>query len=184
MELTRLLQAWSRGEPDADVKVFPLVYEELRTLAASYLRKERPGHTLQPTALVHEAYIRLMGGEAPEWESRKHFFSIAARVMRQILVDHARKHQRDTRGGGLRPITLVDDLVAAPQELEDWLAVDRALEQLTALEPRKANAVELRYFGGLSIEETAEALEVSVMTIHRDLRFAEAWLNRELGASR
>jgi RNA polymerase sigma-70 factor (ECF subfamily) len=184
--LTGLLQSWrrgGRGGKEAEAAVLPLVYDELRSLAVSYLRKERPGHTLQPTALVHEAYLRLSGGAAPEWESRKHFFSIAARLMRQILVDHARRHLRGKRGGGVRPIPFGEDSYASPRHLDDWLAIDRALEELTKLDSRKAEAIELRYFGGLTVEETAQALEISVMTAHRDLRFAEAWLNRVLRSS-
>jgi RNA polymerase sigma factor (TIGR02999 family) len=159
----------------------PVVYQELRKIAAGYLKRERPEHTLQPTALIHEAYLRLMGGDLPSWQSRAHFYGVAARVMRQILVEHARGHAAAKRGGGARKVALDDATLFSPARSADLVALDDALVALSAFDERKGRVIELRFFGGLSLEETAEALGVSVATIGRELRLAQAWMQRELG---
>lgn len=179
-EVTELLNAAGKGEPGALERVLPLVYNELRQLAESYFRAERPDHTLQTTALVHEAYLRLVNAPNLAWQNRRHFFGIAAQAMRQILVDHARQRGAEKRGAG-RLVTLDDDAAQVTTHSEDILGVDEALHRLAALSPRAARVVELRYFAGLSIEETAETLEVSVATVKRDWVSARAWLQRELG---
>lgn len=178
-EVTELLNAASTEGPGALERVLPLVYEELRMLADRYLRDERPNHTLQTTALVHEAYLRLVDAPNVSWENRRHFFGIAAHAMRQILVDHARRRTAAKRDGG-RQVTLEDDAVATPTATEDILGVDEVLHRLAAQAPRAAQVVELRYFAGLSIEQTAETLDVSVATVKRDWLMARAWLQREL----
>jgi RNA polymerase sigma-70 factor, ECF subfamily len=162
--------------------LLPLVYDELRRLAASYLRGERAGHTLQPTALVHDAYVRLAGGGAVTWENRAQLFTIAAQAMRHVLVDHARGRLREKRGGGAVRVTLGDDAVGPSEPDESLVALDEALEALEALDPQKGRIVELRYFAGLTIEETAEALSLSQATIKRDWTLARAWLRRELSS--
>ncbi len=156
-----------------------LVYDELRALAASYLRRERADHTLQTTALVHEAYLRLTGQHGTIWQNRGHFFGIAAQAMRRVLVDHARRRKAEKRSGG-RAITLPDDLTPGAVEPDEILAVDQALERLAVLDPRQARIVELRYFAGLTVEKTAAVLEVSPATVKRDWVSAKAWLQREL----
>jgi RNA polymerase sigma-70 factor, ECF subfamily len=177
-EVTLLLAEWANGNQQALDELTPLVYRELRQLAASYLRKERLGHTLQPTALVHEAYVRLVDQANPNWQSRSHFFGVAARLMRQILVDHARRKQAGKRAVIKVPL---DEAVSFRHERSrDLMALDNGLNALEKLDPRKCKAVELRYFGGLSMEEIAEALEVSAITVRRDLRMAEAWLHQEM----
>lgn len=179
-EVTQLLNAVGTGQPGALDRVLPLVYEELRALAQGYFRDERPDHTLQTTALVHEAYLRLVNAPNLNWENRKHFFGIAAQAMRQILVDHARAHGAQKRGAG-RQVTLDDDAASVGSTADDILGVDEALERLATLSPRAARVVELRYFAGLSIEQTAETLDISVATVKRDWVSAKAWLQRELG---
>jgi RNA polymerase sigma factor (TIGR02999 family) len=154
----------------------PLIYRELRQLADSYLRRESPAHTLQPTALVHEAYLRLVDQHAPDWENRSHFFGIAARIMRQILVDHARSHQAHKRGGDLKKVSLAECLNTAAEYSADLVALNEALTELERFDARKAKIVDLHFFGGLTFQETAEALGVSKATVERDLRAAEAWL--------
>jgi len=177
-EVTLLLAEWAKGNQKALDDLTPLVYRELRRLAASYLRKERQGHTLQPTALVHEAYVRLVDQTNPTWQSRSHFFGVAARLMRQILVDHARRKQAGKRAGIKVPF---DEAVSFRRERSrDLVALDSALTELDKIDPRKCKAVELRYFGGLSMEEIAHMLEVSEITVRRDLRMAEAWLRQEM----
>jgi len=177
-EVTLLLAEWAKGNQKALDDLTPLVYRELRHLAASYLRKERQGHTLQPTALVHEAYVRLVDQTNPTWQSRSHFFGVAARLMRQILVDHARRKQAGKRAGIKVPF---DEAVSFRRERSrDLVALDSALTELDKIDPRKCKAVELRYFGGLSMEEIAHTLEVSEITVRRDLRMAEAWLRQEM----
>ncbi len=177
-EVTLLLAEWAKGNQNALDDLTPLVYRELRQLAASYLRKERQGHTLQPTALVHEAYVRLVDQTNPSWQNRSHFYGVAARLMRQILVDHARRKQAGKRGGLKVPL---DEVVSSQQERSrDLVALDSGLNALEKLDPRKCKAVELRYFGGLSMDEIAQALDVSPVTVRRDLRMAEAWLHREM----
>ena len=181
-EVTRLLAELARGEPVAEL-LFPLVYEELRDLASAQLRREKPGHTLQPTALVHEAFLKLAGQERARFESRSHFLAIAATAMRRVLVHHAEKRGSQKRGGGrAREATGALDAVVAPDagEAVDLLALDEALTRLAALDERKAKVVELRYFAGLSVEEVAEAQGSSPATVKRDWEFARAWLLREL----
>jgi RNA polymerase sigma factor (TIGR02999 family) len=179
--VTLLLRDWRAGDRAALDELMPQVYAELHRLAAGYLRHERPGHTLRPTELLSEAYLRLVGSGHPEWNDRVHFFAIAARVMRQILVDHARKRGAGKRGAGERPATL-DEQIAAVDRPEELVALDAALVALGAFDERKARVVELHYFGGLTQEEIAAVLDVHVNTIARDLRVAEAWLHRELSA--
>ena len=180
-EVTRLLLEWRAGNEAALEAVTPFIYSELKTMAASYMRRERDGHTLQPTALVHEAYLRLAGKGGPAWEDRTHFYSIAARLMRQILVDHARKHLTGKRGQGLRAVTLNEAVLLGPYNAEQFIGISTALDRLAKLDERKARAIELRFFGGLTVEEIAAILKISVMTVNRDLRFAESWLFSELG---
>jgi RNA polymerase sigma-70 factor, ECF subfamily len=179
---TKLLSRASAGDSKAVSQLMPLVYDELRRLAASYIRRERPGQTLQATALVNEAYIRLIGEKAHNWQNRTHFLAIAALSMRQILVQRARTRKAAKRGGDPQRITLDEQLLpAAPDKSEvDMLALDTALEKLAALNERQAKIVELRYFGGLSVEEAAEALGISPATVKRDWTLARAWLKREL----
>ena len=179
-QVTRLLLDVKNGDPEAVDRLMPIVYEELRRLAAHYLRDERSANTLQPTALVNEAYLRLVAQQMPDWESRAHFFGVAAHLMRQILVDHARKRRSQKRGGGQTPASLDDVIAFAPLKSDDIVALDDALTALAAVDARKAKVIELRFFGGLSVEETARALDVSVGTIGREQRMAEAWLHREL----
>lgn len=177
-EITELLQALEAGAPDAVDRLIPLVYEELRLLASGYLRSERPDHTLQTTGLVHEAYLRLVDQRRTTWKNRSHFFGIAAQAMRRILVDHARRRRSVKRDGG-RPITLDEE--ARGRDDQDILDVDEALGRLARLDERQARIVELRYFAGLTIEETAQALEISPATVKREWMSARAWLQRELG---
>ena len=174
--VTQLLLAWTSGNRAALEELIPVVYPELRRIAARYLRHERVGHTLQPTALVHEAYLKLIDQERAEWQNRAQFFGVAAQLMRRILVDHARERAADKRGGGVRPVTLVDAMAAAPDRGIDILALDEALERLTALYPEQGHLVELRYFGGLTIEETGEVLGLSPATVKRQWAVARAWL--------
>lgn len=179
-EVTLLLAQWAKGDLNALNDLTPLVYRELRQIAASYLRKEPQGHTLQPTALVHEAYLRLVDQTNPTWQHRSHFYGVAARLMRQILVDHARRKQAGKRGG--LKVSL-DEAVSFQQERSrDLVALDAGLNALEKLDPRKCKAVELRYFGGLSMEEIAQTLDVSTITVRRDLRMAKAWLHQEMQA--
>lgn len=178
-QVTLLLEAWRSGDPSAFDRLLPLVYQELHALARRALRGERGGQTLQTTALIHEAYLRLAGGVI-EVQDRGHFYAVAARAMRRILVDHARSRGRKKRGGGIRPVTLDEQLAGNDDQPEDLEALDEALTRLSALDERKARAVELHYFGGLSYDEVAGALEISPATVHRDLRLAKAWLYREM----
>jgi RNA polymerase sigma factor (TIGR02999 family) len=178
-DVTRLLKEWAKGAQPALEALTPLVYAELRRLAGACLRSEAPGHTLQPTALVHEAFLRLVGN-APNCENRAQFYGVAAHLMRQILVDHARTRQAVKRGGHFVHVSLEDDLVMSQDQEPILVALDEALELLAAVDPRKARVVELRFFGGLSVEESAEALDVSEVTVRRDWQFAKAWLLREL----
>ena len=177
--MTLLLRDWRSGDRAALDELMPLIYGELHKLAASYLRSERPGHTLRSTDLISEAYLRLLGGAPPELSDRTHFFGIAARTMRQILVDHARKRSAGKRGAGERPITL-DDQVALASRPDQLVALDAALEAFEAVDERKARVVELHYFGGMTQEEIATLLAIHINTVARDLRLAEAWLNRRL----
>ena len=177
-ELTRLLHAWRDGDEGARDQLLPIVYADLRRRAAAHLRGERQGHSLRPTDLVHEAYLRLRG-RCPSWENRDQFFGVASRLMRQILVDHARARAAAKRGRGLR-VTLDERLASAPAAQPDVLDLDRALDELTALDERQGRLVELRYFGGLTIDEAAALLEVSVATANREWVTARLWLYRRL----
>jgi len=179
-QVTLLLLEVKNGNGQAIDQLIPIVYDELRRLAARYLRDERAAETLQPTALVHEAYMRLVSQDMPEWECRSHFYGVAAHLMRQILVDHARRHRSQKRGGGIAPVPLDDVLAFAAGTSDDMLALDEALTSLAAVDARKCRVIELRYFGGLTVDETARALNVSVGTIGREQRLAEAWLHRHL----
>jgi RNA polymerase sigma-70 factor (ECF subfamily) len=174
-EVTALLTAWSDGDESAYDKLVPLVYEELHRLAHRYMRRERDGHTLQTTALVGEAYMRLVG-QRVEWQNREHFFAASARLMRRILVDHARSRGYQKRGGGARRVPLEDVLEMTEERATELVALDEALDALARIDERKARVVELRYFGGLEIEETAQLLGVSPNTVKRDWRTARAWL--------
>jgi RNA polymerase sigma factor (TIGR02999 family) len=176
--VTGLLREWVRGNQQALADLTPLVYAELRQLAASYLRRERQGHTLQPTALVHEAYMRLVDQSQPNWENRSHFYGVAARLMRQILVDHARRRNAGKRAG--INVSLEQAASFQQERSGDLIALDTGLTALEKVDPRKCKAVELRYFGGLSLDEIAETLGVSAVTVRRDLRMAEAWLQKEM----
>ena len=182
VDVTEILQDVRHGDKDAPARLMPLVYEELRRLADHYLRQERPDHTLQPTALVHEAYLKLVDQTRVDWQNRAHFFGVAAQIMRRILVDHARRHRASKRGGYQQKMTL-DEAVDYSQSRElNLVALDEALNTLSHLDPRQSQIVELRFFGGLSIEETAEALNVSPATVKVDWSMAKAWLRREIGA--
>lgn len=179
--ITQLLIAWSDGEREALEQLVPLVYDDLRRLAAGYMGRETPGHALQPTALVHEAYVRLIDQRRVQWRNRAHFFGVAASMMRRILVDHARRRRADKRGGGAERVTLVGDDVAAPAQHDiDVLALHESLERLAAFDPGQERIVELRYFGGLTIEETAEVVGVSPATVVREWTIAKAWLRANL----
>jgi RNA polymerase sigma-70 factor (ECF subfamily) len=176
-EVTLLLGEWAKGNQRALDELTPLVYRELRRLAASYLRRERQGHTLEPTALVHEAYMRLVNLTHPKWQNRAHFFGVAARLMRQILVDHARRKLARKRNTS-RVASEAPELQT--NRLHDLLALDAGLTSLNKFDRRKCKAIELRYFGGFSVDEIAQALDISVVTVRRDLKMAEAWLHEEM----
>jgi RNA polymerase sigma-70 factor (ECF subfamily) len=179
--ITQLLIDWGNGDQAALEKLMPLVYSELRRLATNYLRRERAGHTLQPTALVNEAYLKLVGQRNAKWQNRAHFFAISAQLMRRILVDHARRNQADKRGGSEKQrlsITSVEEL--ATQSAVDLLALNEALEELAKMDPQQSRIVELKFFGGLSIPETAEVLGVGHATVEREWKSARAWLRRQL----
>jgi RNA polymerase sigma factor (TIGR02999 family) len=178
--VTELLQGWRAGDSRALDALLPLVYDELRRLAHHHLRNERSDHTLQSTALVHEAYLRLVGQDFPAWKSRAHFFAIAAQLMRQILVDYARRRRASKRGSGVCMLTL-DDAVALPQGKKiDIVAIDDALSALAEIDPRQSRVVELRFFAGLSLEETSEVMGIATATVQRDWTAARAWLYREI----
>jgi RNA polymerase sigma factor (TIGR02999 family) len=180
-DVTQLLLDWSRGDRTALDRLMPLVYDELRTLAGRSLRHERTGHTLQGTALVHEAYLKLVDQRRVRWQDRAHFFAVAAQVMRRILVDHARRHGAAKRGSGKPGLPPDEADAAAPQApLVDWLALDRALDRLATIDERQVRIVELRFFGGLTIEETAEVLKISQATVKNEWSLARGWLYREL----
>jgi RNA polymerase sigma factor (TIGR02999 family) len=182
-DVTQLLQAWSVGEPDALAKLTPLVYQELRRLAQRYMAQERPGQTLQATALVHEAYLRLVGVKKLNWQNRAQFFGVSAQFMRRILVDRARSRRSLKRGGDAQPVSFDEALVLSPEPGQDLVALDDALKTLATMDPRRSRVVELRFFGGLTVEETAEVLHVSPETVMHDWKLAKAWLLRELGGS-
>ncbi len=174
--VTELLQEWQQGDREALDRLTPLVYDELRRIAHAYVQRERSGHTLETTALVNEAYLRLAGGQNVNWQNRAHFFAVAAQVMRRILIDHARKRHYMKRGGEAQQVSLDEASVMTEVRATELVALDDALEELAQLDPRKSRVVELRYFGGLSLEETADVLEISMMTVRRDWRAAKAWL--------
>ncbi len=180
-EITQLLVRWKQGDQSAETELTPVLYRELHRLAERYLRDERAARTLQPTALVNELYLGLVAKELPDWESRAHFFGISAHRMRQILVEHARKRGTAKRGGDAEKVTLDEMVCFAPGRSRELLALDDALTALAKVDARKAKVIELRYFAGLSVEETAEMVGVSVATVGREQRFAEAFLRREMG---
>jgi RNA polymerase sigma factor (TIGR02999 family) len=177
-ELTQLLADWGNGDRSALDKLFPLVHSELRRIAQRQMSQERPGHTLQATALVNEAYLKLTGQQGFDWQNRAHFFAVCAQVMRHILIDHARAHARDKRGGGAVKVSLNDALVVAEDQAAHFIALDEALRVLERLDPQKGKIVELRYFGGLSVEEAGEVMNVSPRTVRREWQRAKAWLYR------
>ncbi|HEY6244527.1 MAG TPA: sigma-70 family RNA polymerase sigma factor [Pyrinomonadaceae bacterium] len=182
-DVTQLLVAWGNGDQAARDELMPLVYAELHRLAHRHIKKERPGHTLQTSALVNEAFVRLVDQRDVHWQSRAHFFGIAAQMMRRILVDYARKRRFAKRGGDQLQVSLNEELVAANQRSADVVLLDDALTQLAEIDERKSKVVELKFFGGLSIEETAEALDVSPGTVMRDWTLAKAWLRRAMSRS-
>jgi RNA polymerase sigma factor (TIGR02999 family) len=179
--ITQLLVDWGKGDQAALEKLMPLVYDELRRLASNYLRRERATHTLQPTALVNEAYLKLVDQRNAKWQNRAHFFGISAQLMRRILVDHARQHQAAKRGGSNQQrLSITSAERVAKQPEVDLLALNEALEELTQMDPQQAQIVELKFFGGLSIDETAEVLGICHATVERDWKMARAWLRRQL----
>ena len=183
-DITQLLSRWSAGDRGALDHLVPAVYAELRRMAGRYLRRERPHHTLQPTALVHEAFVKLVDQRAVQWQNRAHFFGVAAQLMRRILVDHARERAADKRGGGFHRVPLDDALAVSASSQIDVLAVDDALNRLAAIDPDQVRLVELRFFGGLTIEETAEVLGWSSGSVKREWTVAKAWLQREISGGR
>jgi RNA polymerase sigma-70 factor, ECF subfamily len=178
-EVSGLLRAWSEGDRGALDLLTPVVYDELRRLARRYMRGERPGHSLQTTALVNEAYMRLVDYKSMQWQNRAHFFAVSSQLMRRILVEHARRHNLK-RGGGVQHVSLDDTAEVGGDRAADLVALDDALDALARLDPRKVQVVEMRFFGGLSVEETAEVLKISPVTVMRDWSTAKAWLYREL----
>lgn len=179
--ITEMLHQWSSGKADVMNELLPLIYDELHKRAAAYLRRERPNHTLQPTALVHEAYLKLIDQRKDNWESRSHFFAIAAQAMRRILVDHAKNRHRQKRGGSIEDLPLEDALLAAAEESNvDVIALNDAMAKLAKIDPQQERIVELRYFGGLSLDEAAHVLGISRATAARDWQVAKAWLHREI----
>jgi RNA polymerase sigma factor (TIGR02999 family) len=177
-EVTQLLAAWGKGDRSALDQLLPLVHLELRRIAQRQMSQERPGHTLQATALVNEAYLKLAGQQGFDWQNRAHFFAVCAQVMRHILIDHARAHARDKRGGGAVKVSLNDALVVAEDQAGHFIALDEALRVLERLDPQKGKIVELRYFGGLSVDEAAEVMNISPRTVRREWQRAKAWLYR------
>jgi RNA polymerase sigma factor (TIGR02999 family) len=178
-DISALLRAWSDGDQSALERLTPIVYDELRRLARRYMKRERPGHSLQTAALVNEAYMRLVDYERMQWQNRAHFFAVSSQLMRRILVDHARCHNLK-RGGGVQHVSLDEAAVVGGDQDADLVALDNAMNALLRIDPRKVQVVEMRFFGGLSVEETAEVLKVSTITVKRDWRAARAWLYREL----
>jgi RNA polymerase sigma-70 factor (ECF subfamily) len=175
-EVTRLLKDWSSGDSGALDQLMPIVYSELRAVAARYLRRERQDHTLQPTALVNETYLRLIDQKQANWQNRAHFVGVAAQMMRRILVDHAKSRNRAKRGGGASRVQLDDAVALGEERADDLVELDQALTALAAFDERKSRVVEMKYFGGLSVEETAEVLQISTVTVARDWKLAKAWL--------
>jgi RNA polymerase sigma factor (TIGR02999 family) len=180
VEISGLLRAWGDGDEAALNRLMPVVYDELHQIAHRYMRQQHPGQTLQTTALVNEAYLRMVDVAGVRWQDRAHFFAVAAQMMRRILMDSARAHLADKRGGGAPHVYLDESTDASPQTSQDLVALDDALNALEEMDPRKARVVELRFFAGLSVEESAEALQISVPSVKRDWKLAKAWLSREL----
>jgi len=178
--ITLLLHNWRQGDEQALAELLPIVYQELRKIAGSYLRRERSDHTLQPTALINEAYIRLVDQSLPQWQNRAHFYGIAAQLMRQILVDYARARAAGKRGSGEQKFSLDEALMLSGEKVSELVALDEALVSLAKFDKRKVRIIEMRYFGGLSLEETAEALGLSITTVSDEQRLARAWLRREM----
>jgi len=182
-QISHLLHRWSDGDSEALDQLTPLVYGELRRMARRYMRRQPPGHTLQTTALIHEAYLRLVGREEQRWENRAHFFSVAAQAMRHILMDYARARNREKRGGGGQRVSLDEAMTICPERVAELVALDDALTELAKLDDRRSKVVELRFFGGLTEEEIAEVLKVSPRTVSSDWSLARSWLLRELSKS-
>lgn len=183
-QVSKLLDDWGKGNQDAREALIPLVYNELRRIARRRLRAERPDHTLESAALVHEAYFRLLEAKAPSWHDRAHFFGVAAQVMRHILVDHARHPRAAKRGGGAPRLTLDTEFARMPEKGMDLLALDDALNKLASLDPQQSRIIEMKFFGGLSIEETATVLDISPATVKREWATARAWMQREMSKDR
>jgi len=179
-EITQLLAKWSSGDKTALDELIPLVYPELRRLARAYMGRENAGHTLQTSALINEAYLRLVNQQDVDWQNRSHFFAVSAQVMRHILVDHARKYRYEKRGGGAEHVVVDDVSVMCEERAAELIALDDALNRLAGIDPRKSQIVELRFFGGLTVEETADVLKLAPITIMREWRAAKAWLGREV----
>lgn len=182
-EITKLLEAWSSGNQAALDELYPLVYDELHRLARRYMSREREGHTLQTTALINEAYVRLVDQKNVRWANRSHFFAISAQIMRRILIDHARRHAYAKRGGGKHPVSLDETATLQVDRASELIRLDDALKSLAELDPRRSRVVELRYFGGLRNDEIAEALNISENTVTRDWNMARAWLYQQLAGS-
>jgi RNA polymerase sigma-70 factor (ECF subfamily) len=183
-EVTELLTEWQRGDAAALDKLTPIVYDELRRIAHRYVQRERNGHTLQTTELVNEAYARLLGSQRIDWQNRAHFFGVTAQVMRRILIDHARRRRYAKHGGDVRHVSLENAAVMTSQRATELILLNEALNELAKIDLRKSRVVELRYFGGLSLEETAEVLQISLMTVRRDWRAAKAWLYKAVTSDR
>jgi RNA polymerase sigma factor (TIGR02999 family) len=182
-DVTQILQAWSEGDQRAPERLMPMVYQELRRLAGDYMRRERPGHTLQATALVHEAYLKLVDQDRVDWKSRAHFCGVAAQLMRRVLMEHARAHNAEKRGGKMEKLYLDETRELAQEGAPDLIALDDALKSFASTFPRESEVVELKFFGGLEAKEIAEVLHVSMKTVLRDWKFAKLWLCRELSTA-
>ncbi|HLA11732.1 MAG TPA: sigma-70 family RNA polymerase sigma factor [Pyrinomonadaceae bacterium] len=182
-EITHLLAEWSSGNQEALDKLYPLVYDELRRMAHRYMSRERKGHTLQTTALINEAYLRLVEQRSVTWANRAHFFGIAAQIMRRVLIDYARRYEYAKRGGGAQRVSLEETALVARERAKELIALDEALERLAQMDPRRSRVVELRFFGGMANEEIAAVLKISENTVTRDWNMARAWIYKELGAS-
>jgi RNA polymerase sigma factor (TIGR02999 family) len=182
LEITQLLLSWSQGNQAALDQLVPLVYPELKRLARRYMARENPGHTLQTSALINEAYLRLVDQQNVDWQDRAHFFAAAAQVMRHILIDHARRYRYGKRGGGAQHLPLDEVAVVSKERAAELVALDDALKRLAHIDPRKSKIVELRFFGGLSVDETAEVMKLAPVTIMREWRTAKAWLHREVSS--
>jgi RNA polymerase sigma-70 factor (ECF subfamily) len=183
-DVTLLLARVRDGDEEAANELVPLIYNELRRIAGAFMQRERPGHTLQSTALVHEAYLRLLGGDSVECQNRAHFFALAAHTMRLVLLDHARRRRASKRGSGAQRVDIDTELLIAADTLEHVLEIDEALERLEQIDPRQSRLIELRFFAGLNVEETAEVMGLSTITIKREWRSAKAWLHRELTSAK